>query len=187
MANDTANFGFQFHGQPIKPQCLAIFNQSMVNLPAVRSINLNACTHNQNHSQTIHHDHLGGYAYFNNNKNEDDGYYRYAVVGKTPDGIYVVHTFNDGGGSSVFDEVLLMRLQNTTNTVFEKTAHPNQMKILSLNLVGQIMGGDRCAGGIRHVKINKDTLDITQYTGKNAADCQTSKHYTIPLTLLKQS
>lgn len=174
------NFGFVFENEAINPACVAMFNASVADYPYINAINLNECQHSNAAYQTTLSK-GNSYYFYQNNKNYDEGMYSYNVVGKTSNNIFVLDTTYSGGGTLVASELLLVRLSEVTQHVYDgtnlKVQHNTEMKLL-----GYVIGGDRCVGAFAEVKVDKNKLFIKQYNDQMAGgECKKTKSYSLDL------
>jgi hypothetical protein len=180
----TNNFEFNYQNQPINPACVAMFNSSEADPPYIRAINLNVCQNsNAAFKKTLQND--GWYYFYNNDKDEQEGDYHYKVVGKTTNGIYVLHTLSSGGGTLIASDLLLIRLDKNMQYVYDgpqlKTEEITEMKLL-----GYIIGGDRCVGSFADAQIVGNYLKLKQNNDKTPdGDCKKQQEYSIDLSQLK--
>jgi len=182
---DTQN-EFTFQNNPINPACVAMFNSSMSDGPYIKSINLNACQKSNAAYQTTLKNKEGYYYFYQNNKDGHDGSYYYQVLGKTSNGIYVLHTLNSGGGTMTADDLLLVRLVNDTEyTAYNAQTGLKAETITVMKLLGYISGGDRCVNGLTDIKVIGNQIKAKQYNGKDAADCTATKDVIFDLYLGK--
>ena len=160
-AGPSNNDGFLYQGKPINAPCVAAFNYSVTDLPAITSIHLLAC----GHDQTTHTKPHGVYYFYKNNKDTQEGTYQYQVLGKTQQGVYVLETAFDTGGTFSMDELLFLTLTHD-----------------QLKRVGYWVG-NFC--GIHEVKISGNTVQFTQDLGTNVNECgKQVKRYQVDLTKL---
>jgi len=174
---------FVFQGKPINPACVAMFNSSMSDTPYISSIILNNCQNSNAAYKTILKNKDNSYYFYNNNKDEREGSYSYKVMGKTNNGIYVLRTLGSGGGTMIADNLLLIRLVNRSLYVDEAHSGLKDNVIIEMKLIGYISGGDRCVGGYDEIKVIGNQIKAKQFTGKDAADCTSSKNVTIDLNI----
>ncbi len=155
----------KFNGEVVSPTCLAAFLPSMENSEIKTTIiNPRLCSHSGykvNEKGTL----LSPAAY--------GGFIGYASLGQTSNAIKIIDFVENGGGSGVFETILLIQELTLDLTAFDVDSPntPNSTPFTYLNLVGIITLGDRCTGGLKDVSINKNKLIVTQYNGTNAADC----------------
>ena len=176
--------GFTFKNEPINPACVAMFNSGMADLPYIKSINMNVCQHsNAAYQKTLQA--TDGSYYFNvNDKDDSEGQYSYKVIGKSANGIYVLSTQASGGGTMVASDLLLLRLNENLEYVFNRVSNPQINNITVLRMLGYVNGGDRCVGGFAEVKLVGNQLNIKQYNGANAVDCSKTKEFSLDLSKL---
>jgi hypothetical protein len=89
---------------------------------------------------------------------ESSSSFSYQYIGTTDNHVIVFKTLYSGGGSGVFDAILLV--------------YPIYKKHLSFRSIRLIDGGDRFSGGIKTVCITHNTLAIVRYNPKNSANTQ---------------
>lgn len=174
------NSGFYFQNEPINPACVALFNSSMADHPYINAINLNECQHsNAAYQKTLRKN--NSFFFYLNNNNLNDGMYSYSIVGKTTNGIFVLDTKSNGGGTLVASELLLIRLVENKQFVYDGS----KLKVNSITemrLLGYIIGGDRCVGAFADAKINGNILHITQFDDPTAGgECKKTKSYSLDL------
>lgn len=175
------NQGFLYKDEVINPACVALFNSSIADFPYIKSINLNNCQHSNVAYQRTLKDKDGSYYFYVNDKDSREGEYRYKVIGKTQNNIYVLSTHANGGGTLISSDLLLLQIKRAKDYIYEQTTL-NTKEITALNLIGYVTGGDRCVGDFADVKVIGNQLQIKQYQGKNPIDCQKTKSYTIDLS-----
>ncbi len=182
---DNNNGGFLYQHQPIKPACVALFNDFVNDLPYLTSVNLDACEHSQNTiTQNTHQGVDGSYYFFNNNLNNSAGRYAYTVMGKTSNGIFVLKTDFTTGGSMDANELLLVKLDQRDQWVISAPgAKPQINKINELTLVGYWIGGDRCVGNFDAVTVMGNTLRVNEKLG-SPTSCSNGKAYSLDLSAL---
>jgi hypothetical protein len=86
-------------------------------------------------------------------------FFSYSLIGKTPSGIYVLLTVDSGGGTGRFENLLLVKLVNSTGLSFDSHYHSlvmNRKRLLIKRLKG-IPLADSYRGG---VGLKGDTLYI---------------------------
>lgn len=182
----NAEEGFVFQNNPINPACVAMFNSSMSDGHYIKSINLNECQKSNAAYQTTFKNKKNYYYFYKNNKDESNGSYYYKVIGKTKDGIYVLHTLNNDGGTMTADDLLLIRLYNgTENSIYDSHEGLRVESISVMKLLGYISGGDRCVNGLTDITVIDNLIKAKQYDGKNGADCTKQKDVVFNLEGLK--
>ena len=148
---------FQHH--PINPGCLAIINSSEADRYFVKKIDLTRC---QTGNSTANWDRKG------TGINLGNGYYRYDVIGRTDNGIFVIKTTLRTGGTGVFQSLLLVRLQrelqfewNPKNQKFTRTPYT------ALKILADIIGGDRFTGSFKQLKVEHNRIVGWRYSSSN--------------------
>jgi hypothetical protein len=188
VAFSKNNAPFAIENKPIHPGCIALFNKSLAgsDYPSIiQSVNLTTCQHSNVAYRKLHFDIPHGYYQYENNKNFEDGYYGYKFIGKTKNNIYVLNTNLSGGGKGNFDKILLLQLAKKELFQSDSDNPLKKIVIQELSLIGDISGGDRCAGGIATIKITGNILSITKYQGETPNDCEKTKEITFDLSRLK--
>jgi hypothetical protein len=159
---------FTLNHQPIAPACIAVFNDTIADPAFITSINLDVCQ-KQHAADQAYSGNLPGYLSFKKTEaGNDAGYYGYRVIGQTASGIFIVHTNANYGGSGVFSNIILLKLDQA------KMFDPKSGKAQTYNrlsYLGQIPGGDRCYSGITDIQLQNNLLSFKQYHGKTAEDC----------------
>lgn len=179
------DYGFTYQNEAINPACIAMFNSSFADFPYIRSINLNVCQHSNAAFQKAFQTGDGWHYFYNNNKDLKEGQYRYKVVGKTTNGIYVLHTLSSGGGTLVIGKLLLIRLDENKEYIYKRISQPKVNNIVEMKLIGYVYGGDRCIGNFANVQVIGNELKIKQHDGDTPiGDCEKVKVYSIDLTKL---
>lgn len=82
------------------------------------------------------------YVYFK----EGDAEFGYLFVGATTNGIQIIHTIDNDGGSGTFHSLLFFIYTDTETILFEKEVKPATQP--TLTLIGSLPLGDRFAGTI---------------------------------------
>lgn len=179
---------FTYLGHPVKPTCVALFNSTVENYPYVESINLRQCQYGRSFLQATHHDKKGYYFFYKNDRNMKAGAYYYKLVGKTTNGIYVLHTYNSHGANGMFDMLLFMRMMYRKLIVYDHNSKPAMKEPAAfLTLKSYVMGGDRCTNGIKLAKVTGNKVYVWQYPKKNSVDqCQGAKKFVIDLARLNK-
>jgi len=102
------NSKFYFKGEPIHPELLHAFNSSMADAPIVMTVDL--C--NGFHSNLCHHKAVADGKFvtehLDNLPGNDEGSYTYEYLGKLDNGVHVVRTQCNGGGSGMFVDLLFV-------------------------------------------------------------------------------
>lgn len=178
FAANTAEFLYQ--KEPINPACVAMFNSSAVDFPYITAINPNECQHSNAAFQTSLQTEDGWHYFYKNDKDASGGEYRYKLIGKSANGIYVLNTLSSSGGSLNSAQLLLIKLEPSSQIVYNQDKLQRQ-SITEMKLVGYVNGGDRCIGGFADVKLTDNALQIQQHQGKNPVDCEKIKTFTIDL------
>src|SRR5690242_6818405 len=110
----TTKNDFTFQGEPISPVCIAKFDSSLQHEPVIGTkVAIETCQHT---AQATHQNYIGYYFYVNN-KNIDDGEYLYQYIGKTKNGIHILRTINNGGGTGNFTDLLFLKLNDKQLTL----------------------------------------------------------------------
>lgn len=167
--NNTANF-VDTKGAIIHPACLQSLMPNMENGDiATPTIDITQCQ-TQYQKTPYQHTEKNFFTY-----SQQYGFIGYKYIGQLANGEQVLDFIQNGGGSGVFESLLIVKqqqlqviTQNFVNTVQKQT-----FNYLFLQRI--IPAGDRCTGGIAHVTIQDNTLIITQYNGDNASDCAPDK------------
>lgn len=182
------NYGFLYKNEAINPACVALFNSSEADLPYIRSINLNVCQHSNAAFQQTRFEE-GWHYFYLNDKNENEGSYRYKVIGKASNGIYAIRTLSSGGGTGIYGDLLLIKLVKR-NQYNYKAAQLTINEITEMKMLGSIQGGDRCVGDFSDIRIENNTLFIKQHNGETpVGDCSNAKinEFTVDLSHLSSS
>ena len=131
---------FEFHGQVIHPACVMKLGTELADmLPVVAAIDVEGCTESQQSPAAFAVRHgwvrielAGG------------GWFAYQHLGVSPDGIHVLHTQCSGGGTGVFEDLLMVRFNR------DRVRQDNsQRDRLVMTSVGSFVLGDRDDGKIR--------------------------------------
>lgn len=179
LTNSTfaLNQGFTLGDKPINAACVAMLNSNGADMPFIRSLDMNICqTSNAGFAKVTEKD--GAY-YFD--REEGQGWYEYKVIGKTPNGIFVVDTHDNGGGTLTSNDLLLLKLEPGKNVVYDDSKK-KVMDIVELKMLGYVQGGDRCTGSFKTATLNGYDLVLEQYQGNNAIDCAKTKSFHIDLS-----
>lgn len=137
---------FAFRGRPIPPQCLEPFATGGAEAPpSATVVDLEACA-----APTAEASPLawqagpdGRRSYRRVVAGRETGTFGYRPRGRTSDGLSVLETWDNDGGSATSTEVLLVRREERR-----------------LVLVRSIAGGDRCLAGISATSIRGDDLAV---------------------------
>lgn len=128
---------FTFRGQPIAPQCLEPFSTGGAEAPASTTIiDLESCTATTASPPAWESGRDGQRWFHRRADGRDGGSFGYRYRGRTSDGLAVLETWDNGGGSGIYSAVLLLRLEASR-----------------LVLVRSIHGGDRCTAGISQARV----------------------------------
>jgi len=104
---------------------------------------------------------------------EPAGSFGYQYIGKTASGVYVLQTTDDGGGSGVFQSLMLVVVEKDKGATLIKEGNGAAIKMtrerILIKKLGTIALGDRYAGQIR---INKNELIIGKDVGRFAGSVQ---------------
>ena len=166
------NRDFTFQGTPIHPGCLEEFHVwlSDVGPPRVLSIDLTSCMRSNKYTTFPVQEHDGFLFYSNPDSNESFGY---RCLGTTTDGLHVLDTWNNGGGSGFFYTVMLIRFEtldyagaSVVHWRGDLTQSAELEKRIVLRCVGQVNHGDRDDGEIRLVG-NNLVLGKSRYRDKD--------------------
>lgn len=178
-----AKNAFTFHGQVINPICLAQFNSSLSEVKHVTSINLDDCQQINQKKIKIYKGNKGGFFFDKFKTKIMRGYYGYKVIGRSSNGVYVVETFNNIGGTGTDANILLLKLVTQDIYVYKGNKHPIIRKPSVLTLAGYIVGGDRCMGGFKQILLlRSNKIRIKQYiNARHVLDCSETKKYYIDL------
>lgn len=186
IAAPENNTDFSYQGQPINPACIALFNNSLSDFPYISAINLDNCQNSNAAYQKTMISPEGWVFYYINNKDSSQGIYRYRLIGKSENNIYVLNTENNGGGTSTFTDLLLIRLVSKKIAVFNRSSTPEIKTYLQLELLGYVIGGDRCVGSFSDVTIKSNLLLVTQHNGNFPYECDKMQKFIIDLSKLKE-
>ena len=184
-AQDNSNFNYR--GQPINPACIALFNNSLADFPYISAINLDNCQNSNAAYQKTMVTPEGWVFYYINNKDSGQGIYRYRLIGKSANNIYVLNTESNGGGAGVFTNLLLVRLASKQIAVYDRSSTPKIKTYSQLKLLGYVAGGDRCVGSFPEVTIKSNLLFVTQHNGDFPYECNKVQKFTIDLSKLSGS
>jgi hypothetical protein len=155
-ARAQAGPGFVFNGKPIHPGCLSEMRAFLSDsLPANVAVDLEGCGYGTNR-------HFGNVTTEKGlvswkEEGKDEGHngpptFGYRYLGVLANGVHVVQTFESGGGSGIFESLLLLRFEN--DRAFEEDHYrPRPL----LKLVGERSLGDRAETEI-HLKGNEITI-----------------------------
>jgi len=167
-ANHTA---FTFDGKPINPACLAMINNSEVDMPFIHEINMNICQH-----ANATDDWTGqGTSYKNKH-----GSYSYKVIGETTNHIFVIETISNSNGTGMFQNIVFCRLEGKAQPSWN-----NQKKAFfsdtytALIYVGMITGGDRFTGSFKKLRVKGNHVIGTKYSEDNTPS--NNNHALIPV------
>lgn len=156
-----ANAAFRLDGKPIHPGCLAEFaaDASGDVFPRVMAVDVQACTQSEKYCLWALKTYQGILFYENTETKESFGY-RY--LGRTPDGIHVLDTWENWGGTGYFTAAMFVVFETrgfaanapgpVPEGVGEKTASSER---LVMRCLGQVGHGDRDDG---RIELFGDTL-----------------------------
>lgn len=131
---------FRHRGQPIHPACVMKLGTELADsLPAIAAVDIEGCTDSQQNPMafTVR----DGWIRI---ELKDGGWFAYRHLGVSPGGTHALHTQSSGGGTGVFEDLLLVRFHRDrvrqNATVRER---------LLMTSVGSFVLGDRDNGEIR--------------------------------------
>lgn len=164
-----AGIPFKIKGQPINPGCLAIFNRFSEMIDYVTQINLEQCQLRQNQASgnkvSLTPD---GWRQLQYSPKFGGGYYRYKLIGKTLNGIFVIDTLKNSGGSAEIEGILLLRVNinkehewSSEKRKFEPVWHTN------LNVISRFEGGDRASGSYHSLHVEGNHIKGMKYSDQN--------------------
>jgi len=159
-ASAQAGAGFTFNGKPIHPGCLSEMRALLSDsLPANVVVDLEGCGYGTNR-------HFGNVTAEKGlvtwkEEGREGGHngaptFAYRHLGVLANGVHVVQTFESGGGSGIFESLLLLRFEN--DRAFEED-HYRRRPLLKL--VGERSLGDRAETEI-HLKGNEITIRVVK-------------------------
>lgn len=136
------------NGQALNPACLAKFSPTLVNQSDITALNINVCQKQASLPQGIT--------------------FKYNLIGRTLNGVYVVDTYTNTGGSGVFQNVMLVR--PATKTLYSNDSNGViTSQYTALVYLGSLGGGDRFTGSYHDLQVAANTLTGLQYSDKNPA------------------
>lgn len=158
---------FTINNQPINPFCVwkSIRNTVVINLKACQKSRTDGLF-------TIdkiptYHFPWGLHGNFNNKLRRGTFSYRY--IGQTKNGLDVLHIFDFGGGTGIFDSILFLKRRLSTTFTFNKYNQWAPNTFTSLSYVGLIPGGDRASGSFKTIKIQNNQVTGIRYNPNNLA------------------
>lgn len=162
--------GFSYQNKLIHPACIAQFSSSLNKngIPAVWSINLTACQESEITHPPIKQIENSTYGYERANHN---GNLYYKLIGKSTNNVYVLQLYNNTGGSGLFQDLYLFRLSKPDFYISTEDNTFKAKSAIKLELLGIITGGDRCLSGIASAQVKDNDVNIKQYNGNTAVDC----------------
>lgn len=149
-----ANAAFRLDGRPIHPGCLAEFAADLWDgvFPRVMAVDIQACAESEKYGLWPVQENQGFLFYENARSRESFGY-RY--LGRTPGGIHVLDTWENGGGSGYFTAAMFVVFETrrfATNSPGPESGGVGSKGALNERLVmrclGQVIHGDRDDGRI---------------------------------------
>lgn len=187
----TACFGaqphsFSYQGQIINPACLAVFNISMNDKPWIQSVSIEGCQHSNATNKAIKTDSQGRYYFYKNNQDPNNGTYAYEYIGETPNGVYIVHTYNGNkNNKQIIDDILFLRIKPHIIYQYKANNMPYKDKTPMLSLIGYVSGGNRCSGGIKSTQLQGNLLKlVTYYDHQEPNDCTGTRTFNVDLSVL---
>ncbi len=131
---------FQFRDRPIHPACVMTLGTELADgLPAVGAVDVEGCTESQQHPAEFAV--RDGWISI---ELKDGGAFSYRHLGVSPGGTHVLETHNFGGGTGVFEDLLLVRVHRDRVRQDDKIRDR-----LLMTSVGSFVLGDRDDGVIR--------------------------------------
>jgi len=151
---------FKFNGRVIHPGC---FEEMLTwisdTLPRVAAVDIAGCQEsNRHHAAPVIDD---GWIWWRDEDQIGKGFFAYKHVGMLANGIHVVWTCANGGGSMVFHTLLFVRAQRV-----KMYYHGEDRDRALLVCVGELSLGDRYAGT---VAVRSNTVIVSDF-GKNGED-----------------
>jgi len=145
-------------GKPVSPRCVEIL-VSTLSIPAP-AVDLDGCVPDKEWRSQ-----WNGLFYDRPPEQGEEmggGYFGYRHVGRTSAGLDVLLTWNSGGGSGVFTEMLLVETirDRVANHGIEETCWRDRSQLV---LRGELMGGDRCIGGIADARVDGADVIVAFY------------------------
>ena len=164
------NAHFTFDGKPIQPAIVSLFNIDIADNdrrgPRVATVNLDACVQSNWYPGPAKRNRAGWFTYRFGHKNGGE-YFAYRCIGKTPTGTWVIETVWSGGGSGIFETIMLLRFGSFSYYAenHHTSALRNPAAMPTLTCIGQITMGDRDPAAIA-IHGNHLTLGKSQYRKK---------------------
>ena len=190
----AANNAFTLNGQAINPVCVWLLvnrnaasghsvlekNNSLLSYfkqpptqDIIYAINLNACQASQTNGEMLKQDDWVKYQFpwgLNNNFDNQRrrGEFSYHYVGKTNNGLDVLHAVDSGGGTGQFDRIIVLKREIITQYQVDSNNQQRPVKFTSLILIGNYSGGDRNVGSFKTMNIIGNAITGTRYSLHNA-------------------
>ncbi|MGH7213742.1 MAG: hypothetical protein ACREIT_03125 [Tepidisphaeraceae bacterium] len=131
---------FEFRGQPIHPACVMQLGTELSDgLPIIAAVDVEGCTESDQHPAAI-----AVRDEWVRIDLKDGGRFTYRHLGVSSGGTHVLHTQSSGGGTGIFEDLLLVRFQQ--DRVRQQTKWRDRLLMTS---VGSFILGDRDDGEIR--------------------------------------
>lgn len=156
-----ANSTFRIDGKPLHPGCLAEFRPDLCDdvFTRVMVVDVQACAESEKYCvwplKTYQ-----GFLFYENTETKESFGYRY--LGRTPGGIHVVDTWENGGGSGFFTAAMFVVFETrrfATNASGPVAGGPRARgavsERLAMRCLGQVGHGDRDDG---RIELRGDTL-----------------------------
>lgn len=169
---------------PVQPACVGLLNQQHAPYPVTIAVDLEGC---QRSSSIPHMARQEGnriyFLYQASDGSATDGYFGYEVVGQAQNGIYVLHTFSQlPGAKEIYDALLFVNLTKQTIKMYIDSNKPINDNSTKMNLIGLLIGGDRCSGGIQSATVKNNILTVKKYPSINSVgQCDGANTLTIDL------
>ena len=178
-------YGFLYYNEAVNPACLALINSNLSRSPFIQQVDLNGCQNTRGEME-VRFNKKGRVFVYKNDKNFKDGGYGYKVIGKAPDGIYVIKTFHHAKGGKVFDNLMLIRLFRQKEYSYIQSGEAHLRDHVALKVVGYVYGGYKCSGGIKSTRLDGNKLYVTSYISHQKPNvCKLTRSYVIDLNGIK--
>jgi len=161
---------FHFRGEPIHPGAIQLLVGTLADpLPVVTGVDLEGWSRCNNHEPARTTEF--GCVQWRPSQEYPDAYFEYCYAGRTPGGTHVIMTHESGGGSGIFEHLLLVRFECSQSMFEGEPRSQIVMKSVGLMLLGDRQGGKAIVKGskvtigswtgwLAHLENRTDSIEI---------------------------
>ncbi len=150
---------FRYRGEPIHPGAVQLLVGILADpLPVITGVDLEGWSRSEDHEAAWAT--KAGTVGWRPSKDHPDAYFEYRHAGRTPGGTHVIMTYESGGGSGIFEHVLLVRFECGQSMLGGEPRSQIVMKSVGLMFLGDRQGGKAVVKG--------NNVTIGSWTGYQA-------------------